>query len=61
MGAEFGYSKMIKKVPLENKKIYSFLNFRVAMNHSTVFFRKKVWSELGGYPENVFLKIIFFG
>ena len=51
---EFGSSERIKKVPLDNSQIYSFLNFRVAMNHPTVFFKKNIWQKLDGYPENIF-------
>ena len=51
---EFGESNLIRKSPLSNDEIYSYLKFRVAMNHPTVIFKKKVWQEIDGYPTNVF-------
>lgn len=51
---EFGQSNLIRKLPIYNDEIYSYLKFRVAMNHPTVIYKKKVWQEIGGYPTNVF-------
>ena len=49
-------SKYIKKVPLKNDQIYKNLNFRNAINHQTVLFKKKAILEVGNYENLLFFE-----